>query len=426
MVCSAQIPSETDTTSTPVPDVGHNFIQSPIETVNPANGSVSIRIGIPIPPSRGFTLPFGFAYDSSGVFYIGCGGGPLCRNSLIWDTTRAVLSEGGWSYSAPQLSVQRSAFTAVNDIGNPVTCYDLNNFVMQDAQGDRRNLGLTYFSTNQYCELAGEEGPVTTSQEGSLLAQTPGGIWTNGVKAVTVTDGDGTVYQFQGGSMSPQLGGCNGTCTPTTFLPTTITDRNNNQTQVYSYRGVGGPILTLTDSIGRTSLNIPTFGASQDSLTVSGISNPYKVNWTTVQANFSVNLYHIGGDTCAGTGSPGSQPSITAISSIVLPNGEQYTFSYDPAYGLISKLTYPTGGYVRYVWGVNVESEYGSWPTVHSDGTTGACDYHFDTPALAYRYVSFDGVHEVLPAGFLVYYKFWNFGLPELRVVKQNHYGDYS
>ena len=40
----AQLPPAGDTTSPPTPGVGHDYIHAPQETVNPANGSVSIRI----------------------------------------------------------------------------------------------------------------------------------------------------------------------------------------------------------------------------------------------------------------------------------------------------------------------------------------------------------------------------------------------
>ena len=49
IAASAQIPSVTDVTTPPVPNVGHDYIQENVETVNPANGSLSIRIGAPLP-----------------------------------------------------------------------------------------------------------------------------------------------------------------------------------------------------------------------------------------------------------------------------------------------------------------------------------------------------------------------------------------
>jgi hypothetical protein len=59
--CHAQLPPISSTTSTPIPGAGHDYLSGPAETVNPANGSVSIRIPVVIPPSRGITLPFSFS-----------------------------------------------------------------------------------------------------------------------------------------------------------------------------------------------------------------------------------------------------------------------------------------------------------------------------------------------------------------------------
>lgn len=45
-------------TSVPVPGVGHDYIHDLNEIVNPANGSVSIRIEAPRPKERGLNYPF--------------------------------------------------------------------------------------------------------------------------------------------------------------------------------------------------------------------------------------------------------------------------------------------------------------------------------------------------------------------------------
>lgn len=51
--CWAQITAITNTTQTPTPGAGHNYIKFFNETVNPANGSVSLRIHVPVPPDLG-------------------------------------------------------------------------------------------------------------------------------------------------------------------------------------------------------------------------------------------------------------------------------------------------------------------------------------------------------------------------------------
>lgn len=68
-IAQAQITDVTDDQATPTPGVGHDYIHLLTETVNPANGSVSLRIQLPIPKSRGITVPFSIGYDSNGLLY---------------------------------------------------------------------------------------------------------------------------------------------------------------------------------------------------------------------------------------------------------------------------------------------------------------------------------------------------------------------
>jgi hypothetical protein len=58
-----------NTNMTPAQGAGHNYIQSLAETVNPANGSVSVRIGTPAPKERGLNQPIeAYIYDSNGHY----------------------------------------------------------------------------------------------------------------------------------------------------------------------------------------------------------------------------------------------------------------------------------------------------------------------------------------------------------------------
>jgi len=50
--CSGQISSVNNTTSTPVPGSGHDYVHMLNETVNPSNGSLSLRIQVPMPKGR--------------------------------------------------------------------------------------------------------------------------------------------------------------------------------------------------------------------------------------------------------------------------------------------------------------------------------------------------------------------------------------
>jgi hypothetical protein len=99
----SQITNVTNDQSTPIPGAGHDYIKLLSETVNPANGSVSLRLNVPVPQGRGLSIPFGFAYDSNGSWHLtddGTGTG-----GSMWISNTSFLSRGGWSLMAPMLSL---------------------------------------------------------------------------------------------------------------------------------------------------------------------------------------------------------------------------------------------------------------------------------------------------------------------------------
>src|SRR5258708_40046910 len=67
-ICVAQNVSIGDDVSRPIPGAGHDYVQGFSETVNPGNGSLHIKIDLPVSKGRGLTLPFAITYDS-GEFY---------------------------------------------------------------------------------------------------------------------------------------------------------------------------------------------------------------------------------------------------------------------------------------------------------------------------------------------------------------------
>ncbi len=88
----------TNDQSRPIPGAGHHYIHQLAETVDPANGSLSLRLAVPVPPGRKLTLPFSFDYDSN-IYVAGASGG-----SGYEAATATPISSGGWSYSVPTLT----------------------------------------------------------------------------------------------------------------------------------------------------------------------------------------------------------------------------------------------------------------------------------------------------------------------------------
>lgn len=193
-----------------------------------------------------------------------------------------------------------------------------------------------------------------------------------------MTDGNGTVYSFLGGSAA-------------TRLATGVADRNGNTVTISN----SGNAVTYIDTLGRTALSSTGFGGSPDSITVAGLSSAYKVYWTAVSASFTDNMLNL----CTGAGCVACPTSLSAstmgVSNVILPNGQQFTLTYEPAYGMISKIVYPSGGYVRYVWGLNPQAEAIS-TTYSSGGSLYFWDCRYDYPAITDRYVSYNGSTEIL------------------------------
>jgi len=103
ITAQAQVATLDNTTVTPTPGVGHDYIQMLSEIVNPANGSVSLRIQLPVASGRGITLPFSIGYDSNSVHHLLPGNYPN-YGTAYWASNTSYLAQGGWSYSVPTVS----------------------------------------------------------------------------------------------------------------------------------------------------------------------------------------------------------------------------------------------------------------------------------------------------------------------------------
>jgi RHS repeat-associated protein len=364
--CWAQLPQAGDTTSPPTLGAGHDYLGGISETVNPANGSVSIRLPLRIPSGRQLTIPLSTAYDSAGAFYYGQSQG---NYSLHWATiTNVPFSQGGWSYTFPLMTNSSATWVQQYPGGKNYTCVETVNYVFQDPSGNRHNTGLAGLHTPAQGDCG---SPITTGGEGPILATLSGAT-------PTVTDGNGTVYSFPFSGFTPNY-----------HLPTSITDRNGNTISISSTSSSA----SVTDTLGRTAVSVPTFGSNPDNISVAGLASPYQVSWTTASASFTINSIQLPSGSNCTTSLSGSAG---VASQVVLPNGQKYTFTYDATYGMLNKMTYPSGGYVRYAWGLNPQAEAGTWGSPDGQGGIIQTSCRYDFPAITDRYVSFDGTTEVL------------------------------
>jgi hypothetical protein len=182
---------------------------------------------------------------------------------------------------------------------------------------------------------------------------------------VTIAYKDGTVYSFS----SFNITGNNGISAVLSY-PSSVKDSNGNTVSVSN----SGGTVTMTDTAGRTAITVSPVVSNNNTVTVSGLSSPYTEHWTTYSSNFNTPQVPLNG--CGGGISANTQGT-TAVQSLTLPNSKSYQFQYDSTYGLLKLVTYPSGGFVRYTWGVNPLSEFLSIPTPSGD-----CWWHYGVPAI--------------------------------------------
>lgn len=408
----------------PRPDIGHEYIHLLNETVSPADGSVNISIDVPLPPGRGLTLPFSLSYNSGSVYtYQDSGQGNV---DLIPDQGLSGRSHEGWEYSVPlltytntQMQYDPSVYTAANLTGF-ANCYWTTNYMFADPSGARHPLGLAGAYSNSspvgYLPDGLCPNPYNFTYGGDYrtVAHICWQFSTDGCGATQVATADGTVYSF------PEDSGLDHS------LASSVTDRNGNAINIRS----NGITTTYTDELGRSALtltaNMNSYIAgkgvqSVDTITVPQYSQPIAVQWAQYPASGAPgHIQYLGGETDSGTfcsifppavtGGYGGSP-VDGISTITLPNGTQYKFTYDPTFGLIKRITYPNGGYVEYDWAMQKYFEQNifsltllsgviSYPSSIAwsppDGELPLpyyvnCQYAYDWPAVVARRVSFDG-----------------------------------
>lgn len=368
IVACAQIPQITLQTNTPTPGTGHDYIHELNETVDPSNGAVTIKISVPTPSGRQLSIPFYIMYNSGQMLT------PLTINGDFAYTGNhdSPVSDAGWTYTVPMITYAAGSYYDPNSQGY---CEYTTDYVFFDPEGNGHTESVsTVYPTDPYgvaC-YAGGYYEVDVAQNGPLLSE--------GV----ATDANGTIYAAPSADIySPTAGALSGQ----------IEDRNGNLININSNPCCVGA-FTYSDTMGRVILSSSGFGSGTTTLQSSKFANPYTVHWGTASYNYTVNVTNNPNDPRSSNckSFPATQPvrgSVPAIQSITLPNGQSYAFTYDPTYGRVSKVTYPSGAYVRYVWGMR--------QNLNNFGIVGAgyiCVIYASEPVIVDRYVSPDGVTE--------------------------------
>jgi RHS repeat-associated protein len=387
----AQIGNVDDTNTPPIPGIGHDFIKMLGETVNPANGSVSLRIDLPMPKGRGLDIPLAITYSSNGVQHVGAntnGGGN-------WVNDFGQSTGSGWSYSVPTLSTVQGIQSTYHQGPPPYTeqCYYYYTYVMRDWTGTPHALGSMEAAQAPYAGNNNCQNPPGGNLNGSddfMQAVTTPPNNPGSPNPATVVGPDGTVYQFD---PSRNLDGKNGAYT-FWAAANSIEDRNGNlaTTSFQSDSTKGNIYGNITDTLGRQVFSASAIVSDTNTIQVSGLGASYTLNWQSANINFTPNSIQVGPNPCTGSQLGSDVSSNYVVKTLTLPNGKSFQFYYDSQYGLLNKIVYPTGGYISYQWGFNSLSQFISLPGYPlNSGFT--CDTLYDYPAITQRTVSYDGVN---------------------------------
>jgi YD repeat-containing protein len=335
-----------------------------------------------------------------------------------WSANYGFLSSGGWSYTLPSLSLaegRRYADMSPTDEGGvPAYCYYLSGYTFKEPSGQSVPLYLSLAATDPSPSVPGyvcglsqffddTAFEVTATLSPNSAVQTPSGE-SGSTPAVlaTIADPDGTIYNFS--TYAPTYAG---STVAWTALPSSIEDRNGNiitvtngfTDQNCSVADICTGSISLTDTLGRPAITMNGFGATGNTISVSGLATPYTISWNTsnVSTYPITSTLEAASTSCANSDTIDFRALAPGISNISLPNGQSYSFTYDPTYGYLSKITYPGGAYIQYKYGLNSQSaldgfmDYTATTPVDSLQIGDACSYRYDQAVITERDVSFDG-----------------------------------
>ena len=381
-VVSGQVAGISNTTSTPVPGVPHDYITGLNEVVNPANGALSVSIKAPTPHERGVNWPtYVYRYDSNGVYTL----------TPTWTTSSG--GSGSFTtlqylnlvvpYAPPSAQPQPLLETTTVQTGQytytTYQCQITSGYVFTDPDGGRHGLGLStatavsppnsnacsFFPSASNYYQGGDEQYKATVNPSTL--------------AVTVIDNHGNAVGSEDSN-----GNINGNAQTSTINGSTST-------------------LTLKTTTGRTETYVTSGGTF--TVTLPGVNGSYTDTYNYVSAAppsitipFTVVDQGTGGNGCQLTSIPSeastwpSQTSQVASETFTLPNGQQYHFYYDSSTGLLNEIVYPTGAWVKYTWQILPGQEGVQYRSVPSSGG-GLCALTHGWFAITKRVVSYDGTN---------------------------------
>ena len=359
-------------------------------SVDPINDQVAINIPITTTPQggRGPKIPFALMYNSGSTVTLQANGtvplgGGSTATSFSWSAhpiaafgSALTAPSGPWTTTGPYYSllypnnVPDWGFTDTNGQWQPLGagCVITGPYNYTDPNGATHDMNLlSFYSNSQYIQSPGYQ-PVCAAAHNSA------GYWPNSATS------DGSAIATSAGQSVDPNGVINGTL-----------DANGNRVSISTVSGV----TTVKDALGRTVYvtNIPIgqpgkIPAGTYYVTTYGPTGTAE-NYSVVFSNISIGSFTMPHPTLSEVTSaaycttcntittinqPVTGDKLTGITQLTRPDGSSYTFTYDPTYGTISTITFPTGGTVSFTWGIRDRdwSPYGQYDAISSIVVTSA------------------------------------------------------
>jgi hypothetical protein len=300
-----QLGPYSETTSTPIPGGGHDYVNNLNETVDPENGALSVRIVAPAPPERGKNFPLDvYIYDSNGQSVLVPNWASGSSNSLYLSSVNFQIPD---KVGSPNTIIYDTN-TINTYVGNrfPASCTYWNNYIYTDFEGNRHPLSGLQGTSNSAaigCQGLGIYASAVGQTGGDGLYT---GVYTGPGANTYVYDNDGTLLGITNSSGNQ------------------VEDRNGNS-QYGSGRSYGFTPSTRT---------VPSIGGPYASVTVPGLANAYTFT-PTVGARGATQPFpfnptaRANQDPSCPTTFTGTIGGYSGAATLSLPNGQQYSKTYN-------------------------------------------------------------------------------------------------
>jgi RHS repeat-associated protein len=291
-------------------------------------GNLNVHLNVPVysRAGRGMPLTYSLGYDTSVWSPVNSSGSHVWTPASNWGWTSSTASVTG--HLSARVTSAQTCPTYINPHLPPVdeeTIYTYTWTYYDSFGGVHPFIGDTTTWTSSPCGSAGSSSLNATATDGSGYTLSANGA-------------SGSVYTRKGTLIGPPNNQFSGVGT--------LTDRNGNVISVDSSGNI-------TDTLGTVALAVAGSGTPSSPITFTytppnGTPTAYTANFTslTVKTNFG----------CSGVAEFGPTAE-NLLTSISLPDGTEYTFTYEQTSGFsgdytgrLASVTLPTGGTITYTY----------------------------------------------------------------------------